>query len=138
VSDPLPAGVPPVFVTTVLRLEALAALVAAVIAYQAIGGNWWLFAILFLVPDLSILASIRSGETGARIYNLAHTYVGAALLALIGWVAGIPLLLQIALIWAAHIGMDRALGYGLKYGSFGITHLGLIGKNKAAAVADAS
>ena len=34
-----------------------------------------------------------------------------------------------ALIWAAHIGFDRALGYGLKYPtSFGETHLGRIGR----------
>jgi hypothetical protein len=30
-----------------------------------------------------------------------------------------------ALIWLAHIGMDRMLGYGLKYsGGFKDTHLG--------------
>ena len=34
----------------------------------------------------------------------------------------------VALIWAAHIAVDRALGYGLKYGAgFGLTHLGRIG-----------
>ena len=33
-----------------------------------------------------------------------------------------------ALIWIAHIGLDRALGYGLKYATgFGDTHLGHIG-----------
>jgi hypothetical protein len=30
-----------------------------------------------------------------------------------------------ALIWCAHIGFDRTLGYGLKYAEgFGYTHLG--------------
>ena len=34
-----------------------------------------------------------------------------------------------SLIWLAHIGMDHALGYGLKYASgFAVTHLGRIGK----------
>jgi hypothetical protein len=34
----------------------------------------------------------------------------------------------VALIWFAHIGMDRALGYGLKYETgFNDTHLGRIG-----------
>jgi hypothetical protein len=38
-------------------------------------------------------------------------------------------ILLIAMIWLAHIGFDRALGYGLKYASgFGFTHLGRIGK----------
>ncbi|MDD9911252.1 MAG: DUF4260 family protein, partial [Ahrensia sp.] len=37
--------------------------------------------------------------------------------------------LAIALIWAAHISGDRALGYGLKYESnFKHTHLGKIGR----------
>jgi len=32
-----------------------------------------------------------------------------------------------ALIWAAHIGFDRFLGYGLKYPvAFRVTHLGSI------------
>jgi hypothetical protein len=40
-----------------------------------------------------------------------------------------PLVLSIAMIWLAHIGIDRALGYGLKYfAGFGFTHLGRIGK----------
>jgi hypothetical protein len=40
-----------------------------------------------------------------------------------------PLWLSIAMIWMAHIGIDRALGYGLKYSEgFGFTHLGRIGK----------
>jgi hypothetical protein len=39
-----------------------------------------------------------------------------------------PLAGPLALIWLAHIGIDRALGYGLKYASgFGFTHLGRIG-----------
>jgi hypothetical protein len=42
-----------------------------------------------------------------------------------------PLTLSIALIWLAHIGIDRALGYGLKYSAgFGFTHLGRIGRQK--------
>jgi hypothetical protein len=37
---------------------------------------------------------------------------------------------SIALIWFAHIGFDRALGYGLKYPSaFQNTHMGRIGKS---------
>jgi hypothetical protein len=35
--------------------------------------------------------------------------------------------LRLALVWFAHIGMDRALGYGLKYDdAFTHTHLGII------------
>ena len=36
--------------------------------------------------------------------------------------SGLPV--QLALIWLGHIGMDHALGYGLKYPTaFGDTHL---------------
>jgi hypothetical protein len=39
-----------------------------------------------------------------------------------------PIAGSVALIWLAHIGFDRALGYGLKYkAGFGFTHLGRIG-----------
>jgi hypothetical protein len=39
--------------------------------------------------------------------------------------------LSLATIWIAHIGFDRALGYGLKYGSgFTHTHLGRIGRDR--------
>jgi hypothetical protein len=45
-----------------------------------------------------------------------------------GFAFGSPLVLSIAMIWLAHIGIDRALGYGLKYATgFGFTHLGRIG-----------
>ena len=40
-----------------------------------------------------------------------------------------PSAVAVALIWLAHIGIDRALGYGLKYeAGFGFTHLGRIGR----------
>ncbi|MCS4316879.1 hypothetical protein M2407_001178 [Serratia sp. BIGb0234] len=40
-----------------------------------------------------------------------------------------PHWLMAALIWGAHIGFDRALGYGLKYASgFADTHLGGLGR----------
>lgn len=138
-SDRASGGIPPASITTLLRLEGLAALIAAVIAYQATGGSWWLFALLLLAPDLSMLGMLAGTRAGARAYNLAHTYAAPAVLALLGWVAGAPWLIPLALIWVAHIGMDRALGYGLKYpSSFEVTHLGVMGKKKrAATLADA-
>jgi hypothetical protein len=109
------------------RLEGLAALGAGIVAYAMLGQSWWLFAALFLVPDLSMFGFLRSPRIGALAYNLVHTYVAPALLALLGLVFG-PLFYGLAAIWLAHIGFDRALGYGLKLGSFEQTHLGPIGK----------
>jgi hypothetical protein len=38
-------------------------------------------------------------------------------------------LTAVAIVWFAHIGLDRALGYGLKYADgFQHTHLGTIGR----------
>ena len=124
-------GYPPQSVTLTLRVEGLAVLAAALTAYWFIGGNRWLFAGLLLAPDLAFVAYSAGGKTGARIYNLAHTYAVPVLVGAIGWFAAVPLAPEIALIWIAHIAMDRALGFGLKYpGLDHQTHLGPIGKAK--------
>lgn len=104
-------------------------LAGAAMAYHVIGASWWLFAALFLVPDISMLGYLRSTRFGAMLYNAGHTYaVPGILLAAAPW-AGHPLLQALALIWIAHIGFDRLVGYGLKYGvSFNATHLGWVGR----------
>jgi len=100
--------------------------------YARIGANWWLFAALWLVPDLSMLGYLAGPCWGARVYNAFHTYVTPATLALCALLLHAHLALALALIWANHIGVDRLLGYGLKYADgFGYTHLGRIGKRKA-------
>lgn len=132
-------GFAPRRVRVLLRIEGLAAGIAAVAAFAATGGNWVLFALLILVPDLSMLGMLVGRRIGAWAYNLAHTYSVPAALAGIGWAGAQPLLLSVALIWIAHIGFDRALGYGLKYGAFQATHLGWIGKREGRPdLADAS
>jgi hypothetical protein len=116
-------------VAATLRLEGGAVLAASVIGYQALGGNWWVFAALFLVPDLSMLGYLVGRRAGAFLYNVGHTYLSPAALALAAYLTDAPSLYPIALIWTAHIGFDRLLGYGLKYSAgFGVTHLGLGGK----------
>ena len=135
-STPLP-GHPPKFVVTTLRIEGFVTFAAAVAAYWFLGGNWWLFALLLLAPDLAFFAYSAGAKTGAKVYNLAHTYTVPAILGAVGWFGAFPILVEIALIWAAHIGADRALGYGLKYPGYDHqTHLGPIGK--ARKLADAS
>ncbi|MBW8734606.1 MAG: DUF4260 domain-containing protein [Asticcacaulis sp.] len=119
---------------TLLRLEGLFVLIAACAVYAKMGGNWWLFAALFLVPDLFMLGYLAGRKAGAALYNLGHWY--ALPLGAIAW--GVwgnnPLALDIGLIWGAHIGFDRALGYGLKYADgFGSSHLGMKGKAAKAA-----
>jgi hypothetical protein len=108
----------------ILRAEGLGVLVAALWTYAVLGGSWWLFALLFLAPDLSMLGYLRGPRVGAAVYNAGHTYLGPGLLLALGLGAAWPLGTALGLIWAAHIGFDRVLGYGLKYPwGFKATHL---------------
>jgi hypothetical protein len=112
-----------------LRLEGLALLAGMTLLYAVWGGSWWLYAILFLAPDLSFAGYLAGPKIGAIVYNAAHSTLAPAALMAAGLALAAPPMLSIAMIWLAHIGFDRALGYGLKYsGGFGFTHLGQIGK----------
>jgi hypothetical protein len=112
-----------------LRLEGLATLAVAAYLYSIASGDWVLFGLLLFVPDVGMLGYLRGSVVGSATYNLFHTEIGPVALAAAAvywqWQVG----LVIALIWLAHIGMDRALGYGLKMTTaFGETHLGRIGR----------
>jgi hypothetical protein len=112
-----------------LRLEGLTLFVGMTLLYAVWDGSWWVYAILFLAPDLSFLGYLAGSRTGAIIYNAAHSYMAPMALMTTGFALASPLVLSIAMIWLAHIGIDRALGYGLKYSAgFGFTHLGRIGR----------
>ena len=116
-------------VALVLRLEGLGVLAGAVLAYQLLDGNWWTFALLFLTPDFSMLGYVVGRQVGAFTYNLGHSYLSPGSLALAALLLHRADLLPLLLIWAAHIGFDRFVGYGLKYSSaFGATHLGWKGR----------
>ena len=126
-SQPCPSVVPPVL--TFLRLEGLAVAALSALLYARTGANWWLFAALWLTPDLSMLGYLVDSCWGARIYNAVHTYVTPATLAVASLVLHQAALLPFALIWMNHIGVDRLCGYGLKYPrGFGWTHLSIPGK----------
>ncbi len=116
-------------VRALLRLEGLAVLALASAAYAEFGAGWGWFALLFLLPDLSLFAYLAGPRAGAAAYNAAHAYAGPLVLLALGILGTTPALLSIALVWCAHIGFDRALGYGLKYtAGFRHTHLGPIGR----------
>ena len=109
-----------------LHLDGAAILIASVIGYALAGGSWWLFLLLLLLPDLFMLGYLGGPKTGSIVYNAGHTLLWPLLLLTLSLVIGeIELALAGAgpsfgflhggLIWAAHIGMDRTVGYGYKY-----------------------
>ncbi len=113
-------ALPPVL----LRVEGAVLLALSVLLYALLGGNWLLFVLLFLVPDLSMLGYVVGRRTGAISYNLFHTHFLPGLLTTFGLLAGLPLLVSLALVWFAHIGFDRMVGFGPKYPTgFFDTHL---------------
>lgn len=111
-------------VLLLLRLEGLAVFAVALTLYARADASWWLFALLVLAPDLSMVGYLKDERIGARVYNAVHTYLGPALLGAAAWWLGSALAGHVALIWVVHIGFDRLLGFGLKHPTgFGDTHL---------------
>ncbi|HEX7067562.1 MAG TPA: DUF4260 domain-containing protein [Candidatus Limnocylindria bacterium] len=113
----------------ILRAEAVALFVGGTVAYLALGGHaLWLIPLL-LAPDLSMIGYLGGPRLGAVTYNAVHNLVLAVALLLAGWYLVGGLVAQVGAVLIAHVGMDRALGYGLKLPTeFRDTHLGRIGK----------
>jgi hypothetical protein len=118
-----------------LRLEGLAVAAITAALYARSGASWWLFAALWLTPDLSILGYLAGPVWGARIYNSIHSYITPFPLVLPALLLHRYDLLPFALIWVNHIGVDRLLGFGLKYpAGFGWTHLGSQGNKRGESI----
>lgn len=117
-----------------LQLEQLAQLALAVAGLYLVPVHvpGWLWPILFLLPDVSMLGYLMGNGAGAIAYNIAHHKMTAAVVIAIAGVVHSPILLLAGLLLWAHSAFDRVMGYGLKYSdSFHHTHLGMIGKAKA-------
>ena len=122
------AGAPstgrPHFVAALLRIEGLLLFGAAIALYVDGGFSGLAFALLILAPDLTMVGYAAGPRAGAIAYDIGHFEALPLALGAVGVVADSSLAVQLALIWLAHIGIDRALGYGLKYESgFKDTHL---------------
>lgn len=115
-----------------LRLEGAALLVLSLAGWsQFVELSLWVFAATFLLPDLAMLGYLAGPRSGALAYNLAHTTAVPGTLLTVGVLAAQPALVPVALVWLAHVGFDRMLGYGLKSRTaFRFTHLGTIGRRQ--------
>lgn len=119
------------------RFEGGALAALAMAAAVALDAWWWPLA-LFLAFDLSAVGYAAGPRVGAALYNAVHSYVAPAALGL--WAVGIlawgmpgevRAVLIAATAWVFHVGVDRALGYGLKHDDhFQHTHLGWIGARR--------
>jgi hypothetical protein len=108
-----------------LNLEGATALGFGIVVFAQLDVTWWLFGLLLLAPDLSMLTIPLGKRISSFSYNIFHTYGSPALLALAGFLLDEHLLIAIAAIWVCHIGLDRSIGYGLKYAGkeFKETHI---------------
>ena len=115
----------------IMRFEWAVVAAVAVVFYAWSGASWWLFGLLILAPDLSIFGYLGGPHIGAIAYNALHILIVPVLLLLVGYLSGHAVAIAVALIWIAHIAIDRALGYGLKLSTgFQDTHLGHIGRKR--------
>jgi hypothetical protein len=107
-----------------LHIEGLVVFITSLYFYDQVGVSWWVFFLFLLVPDLSMLGYIVNNKIGSKIYNIFHTYILPLLFIILSMILEQNLMLALSITWIAHIGMDRTIGYGLKYPSnFKDTHL---------------
>ena len=121
-------------ISAILRGEALAALVGGIGIWVANDGSVLWLAALILLPDISMVGYLANDRIGALTYNVVHNFIIAGALLGIGWWLGWRFGLLAGALLLAHVGMDRALGYGLKLPTdFHDTHLGRIGRGRESA-----
>ena len=101
-----------------LHLEGAAIFLSTVVLYGWGHFSWGLFVWLFLARDLFMRAFLIDARWVAVFYNLVHTTALPVFLLLLSFLLPAPLLAPFGLIWLAHAGLDRRLGYGLKYPTF--------------------
>jgi hypothetical protein len=114
------------------RIEAVFIFLASVYFYQLLHFSIWLFLLFLFSIDIFMLGYLKGNKIGAYAYNFGHSMLAPSALLVIGTIGSHRVLLASGLVWLAHIGWDRAFGYGLKYETgFTHTHLGEIGNKKA-------
>jgi len=124
------AALPTATVRGWLRIEGAAAFAAGLALFGWLGGPWLLVIPFLLLPDISAVGYLHGPRLGAFTYNLIHNWaIGLGVLGLGFATDSAPIAIAGAVL-VAHVGMDRAVGYGLKLSSFQDTHLGRIGRDR--------
>ena len=108
-----------------LGLEGLVLLAGALTAYGILGQPWRIVPAGILIPGIAMGGYLAGTRPGAHLHNIAHATLLPAVMLGTGYWQADRLVMALALIWLARIGMDRLLGTGLKYNDrFTRTHLG--------------
>ena len=114
-----------------MRAEGAATFAAGLAGFLFLGLPWWAFALLLIVPDVSMVGYLRGPRVGAILYNVVHDLATGVAVAGLGLAIGSVPLAAAGAILVAHSGMDRMAGYGLKFpDAFQHTHLGRIGRGR--------
>ena len=117
-------------VDVILRAEQVAIAVAGIVVWIANDGPPLLLIPAWLLVDLSMVGYLGGPRLGSITYNAAHNLVLALALLGLGWWTDTGWLVLAGGAFLTHIGLDRALGYGLKLPTdFRDTHLGRIGRS---------
>ncbi len=112
-----------------LKLEEFLLFYFSLFLFSQLDYSWWLFALLFFAPDLSMIGYLANPRIGSWTYNLIHHKGLAVTLYVLGSLIASPVWMFVGALLLAHSSFDRILGYGLKYpDAFQNTHLGVIGK----------
>lgn len=109
----------------ILQLEDLFLFLLSIYLLYLLNVDWWVYLILFIGPDISMLGYLGGNKLGAVSYNLFHHKAVAVVLAFLGILFSLNIFLIAGIIIFGHSSMDRMFGYGLKYFTgFHHTHLG--------------
>lgn len=118
---------------SLVRAESVALFLLGVagLYFQSLHVAPWLWPLLILAPDLSMLGYLAGPRIGAVCYNLAHHQGIALAVAAAGFFLHAPALLLAGVLLFTHSAMDRMFGYGLKHPDhFKHTHLGWLPQGK--------
>lgn len=109
----------------IIKIENLFLFVFSIFLFSQTDFAWWIYPLLFLLPDIGMVGYLINSNVGARTYNTTHFFGLAVLLILLGFYLGNDHVYITGIIILGHSAFDRILGYGLKYNDdFKHTHLG--------------
>lgn len=111
-------------INQLIRIEYGLAFILSLYIYLQLDFPIWLFFVLLFVPDITMIGYALNNKIGAIVYNFGHSFILPFIFVTGYFAFSKKYLLLIAIIWIAHIFMDRCLGFGLKYQEgFKKTHL---------------